>query len=113
MNSVFIESGDFDIGEGEEYQFINEIIPDIQFTGSGDNQTINVVLKKRNYPGESLTTSSTTNCTATTTKIQTRMRARQAVLRVESDDNGNTDVRTGVGFRIGATRMSLQPNGKR
>ena len=113
MDSVFIESGDFDIGEGEEYQFINEIIPDIQFTGSGDNQTINVVLKKRNYPGESLTTSSTTNCTATTTKIQTRMRARQAVLRVESDDDGNTDVRTGVGFRIGATRMSLRPNGKR
>ena len=113
MDSVYIESSDFDIGEGEEYQFVSEIIPDIKFTGSGNDQTINVVLKKRNYPGESLTTSSTTNCTSTTTKIQTRMRARQAVLRIESDDDGETSARSGVGFRIGATRMSLQPNGKR
>ena len=113
MDSVYIESSDFDIGEGEEYQFISEIIPDIKFTGSNTNQTINVVLKKRNYPGESLTTSSTTNCTSSTTRIQTRMRARQAVLRIESDDDGATTVRTGVGFRVGATRMALQPNGKR
>ena len=113
MDNVFIESSDFDIGEGEEYQFISEVIPDIKFTGSNTDQTINIVLKKRNYPGESLTTSSTTPCTSTTTRIQTRLRARQAVLRVESDDDGTTSVRTGVGFRLGATRMSLQSNGRR
>ena len=114
MESVYIESSDFDIGEGEEYQFINQIIPDVKFTGTGgSSQTINVVLKKRNYPGESLTTSSTSTCTASTTKIQTRLRARQAVLRVESDDDADISEQIGVGFRIGATRMSLQPNGKR
>jgi len=115
MDSVYIESSDFDIDPaGEEFQQIRRIIPDIKFTGDGgSDQTINIVLKKRNFPGESLSTSSTTTCTSTTTQINTRLRARQAALRIESDDDGSSGTRLGVGFRVGAMRMDLRPNGKR
>ena len=114
MDNVYIESSDFALGNGEEFQAINKIIPDIKFTGSGGSgQTVNVVLKQRNYPGESLSTESTNTCTATTTKIDTRLRARQAALRIESDDDGSVGVRSGVGFRVGAMRMDVRPNGRR
>jgi hypothetical protein len=115
MDNVYIQSSDFDIDPaGEEFQQIRRIIPDIKFTGTGgSDQTINIVLKKRNFPGESLSTSSTNTCTATTTQINTRLRARQAALRIESDDDGSSGTRLGVGFRVGAMRMDLRPNGKR
>jgi len=114
MDNVFIESADFDLGEGEDFQFIRRCIPDVKFTGNGGtDQTINFVLKARNFPGESLTTDQTTPFTGTTTKIDTRARGRQAAVRFESDDDGATGVRTGVGFRIGGTRLDLQPNGRR
>tara|TARA_A100001515_G_scaffold2896_1_gene2856 strand:+ start:123 stop:2000 length:1878 start_codon:yes stop_codon:yes gene_type:complete len=113
MSNVFIESADFDIGEGEQFQFIRRMIPDVKFNGDGSNQTLNVVLKTRNYPGDSLTSDQTTSFTATTTKIDMRARARQAALRFESDDDADTGDRLGVGFVIGATRLDLQPNGRR
>jgi len=114
MDDVYIESADFDIGDGEEFQFIKRMIPDVKFTGNGGNdQQINVVLKQRNYPGDSLSTDQTTSFTATTTKIDMRGRARQAALRFESDDDASTGVREGVGFRIGGTRLDIRPNGRR
>ena len=114
MDNVFIESADFDLGDGEEFQFIRRCIPDVKFTGdSGSTQTINFVLKARNYPGDSLSTDNTSSFTSSTTKIDTRARGRQAVIRFESDDDGDVGVRSGVGFRVGATRLDLQPNGRR
>ena len=114
MDNVFIESADFDIGEGEEFQFIKRMIPDVKFTGSGGSeQQINVVLKQRNFPGSSLTTDQTSSFTATTTKIDMRARARQAVIRFESDDDATNGVRLGVGFRVGGTRLDIRPNGRR
>ena len=113
MNNVYIESADFDIGDGEQFQFIRRMIPDVKFTGSNNSQQINVVLKQRNYPGDSLSTDQTTSFTASTTKIDMRARARQAALRFESDDDAAVGIREGVGFRVGATRLDLQPNGRR
>tara|TARA_R100000234_G_scaffold42625_1_gene25311 strand:- start:766 stop:2643 length:1878 start_codon:yes stop_codon:yes gene_type:complete len=114
MDNVFIESSDFALGNGEQFQSISRIIPDIKFTGSGGSgQTINFVLKQRDFPGDSLVTESTNTCTSSTTKIDTRLRARQAALRIESDDDNSVGARLGVGFRIGATRMDLKVNGRR
>ena len=111
MTNVFIESSDFDIDPGgEDFQFINRIIPDIKFTGTAatgsDGQAVNLVLKRRNFPGEELTTAVTSTCTSNTTKIDTRVRGRQAVLRIESNDDG-------VGFRVGAMRLDFRPDGRR
>ena len=107
MESVYIQSGDFDIGDGEEFQFIKRMIPDITFNGTGgSNQAIDAVLKVRDYPGDSLGTEQTTSFTGTTSKINMRARGRQAALRFQSGA-------AGVGFRLGNTRLDLQPNGKR
>jgi len=118
MTNVFIESSDFDIDPGgEDFQFISRIIPDIKFTGTGSTgsggQSVNVVLKRRNFPGESLTTAVTSTCDSATTKIDTRVRGRQAVLRIESDDDGAAGSTEGVGFRVGAMRLNFRPDGKR
>jgi hypothetical protein len=118
MTNVFIESSDFDIDPaGEDFQFIRRVIPDIQFTGTGSTgsggQTVNVVLKRRNFPGEALTTVITSTCDSATTKIDTRVRGRQAVLRIESDDDGSSGTAEGVGFRVGAMRLDFRPDGRR
>ena len=115
MTNVFIESADFDLGEGDAYQSISRIIPDVKFTGSAstgaEGQTLDIVLKRRNFPGEELTTAVTGGCTSVTTKIDTRVRGRQAVLRVQSNDTNANDV--GMSFRLGATRIDIKPDGMR
>jgi len=113
MDNVYVESSSLDIQEGDYYTFVNRIIPDIRFTGSNSDAAMNVVLKKRNWPAESLSTASTTSVTSSTDKINTRARARQVVLRFESDDDNSAGLREGLGFRVGATRMEIRPNGKR
>ena len=107
MASVYIQSGDFDIGNGQDFQFIKRMIPDIDFNGTGgSSQAVDAVLKVRNYPGDSLATEQTTSFTGTTTKIDRRARGRQAALRFQSSA-------AGVGFRLGNTRLDIQTNGKR
>ena len=115
MSNVFIESSDMDIQDGDYFSSISRVIPDVKFTGSGGaDQTINFILKSRNYPGESLATNTTQNVTSTTTRLDTRLRARQMAFRVESDDD-NSDVNTqkGVGWVLGDTRMDIKPSGRR
>ena len=113
MDNVYIESSSLDIQEGDYFTFVNRIIPDIKFTGTNSVAAMNIVLKKRNWPAESLSTASTTSVTSSTTNINTRARARQVVLRFESDDDNSEGLREGLGFRVGATRMEIRPNGKR
>jgi len=114
MDNVYIESSDFDIDDGQFFSSVSNIIPDVKFTGNGgSDQTINFVMKSRNFPGENLSTDTTQTVTSTTTKLNTRIRARQAVFRVESDDDGSTGTRTGVGWRLGDTRLDIRPDGRR
>ena len=115
MDNVYIQSSDFDMQpDGNYYTFIRKIIPDVKFTGDGgSDQTINFVLKSRDFPGDSLTTDTTQNVTSTTQKLDTRVRARQLTFRVESDDDNSTGARLGVGWRLGDTRMDIKPDGRR
>ena len=112
MTNVYIESSDFDIGDGEQFAFINRMIPDIRFLSNSDAGQVNFVLKTRNFPGDSLSTNSTSVITSSTEQSYVRARARQAVVRIESDDDnvaGNTE----TGWRIGATRLDVRPDGRR
>ena len=115
MDNVYIQSSDFDMQpDGDYYTFIRKIIPDVKFTGDGgSDQTINFVLKSRDFPGDSLTTDTTQNVTSTTQKLDTRVRARQLTFRVESDDDNSAGARLGVGWRLGDTRMDVKPDGRR
>ena len=113
MTNVFIESSDFDIGDGESFSFIKRIIPDFNFLENQNNGSINMVLKTRNFPGQSLTTDTTQAIQATTTQKHIRARGRQAVLRVESDDDATNDGNLQIGWRLGATRIDIQQDGTR
>jgi hypothetical protein len=117
MDNVFIQSGDIDLGDGDSFAFIKKIVPDVQFDttlGISNTPAINAVIKRRNYPGESLTTDSTTQITPTTTYGGLRTRTRQMVIRFESDDDNSIAAnRKDYKWRIGNTRLDIQVSGRR
>ena len=113
MTNVFIESSDFDIGDGESFGFVRRIIPDIKFLSNSDTGQVNAVLKTRNYPGDTLTTASTSVIESNTSKADVRARARQIVFRLESDDDAHNTGNSDVGWRLGATRLDIQTDGRR
>ena len=116
MTGVFIESADLDISSGEQFSFIKQVIPDMKFVqeaGSTNTPAMNIVLKRRDYPGQSLTTDSTTQVTTSSTFSNVRSRARQVVFRFESDDDNTADNQLDYKWRLGATRIDLQPSGRR
>jgi len=116
MDNVYVQSADFDFGEGETLAFIKRIIPDIKFinaVNTSPNGAVNVVLKKRDFNGESLSTNSTNQVTSSTTQSYVRARGRQFVLRFESDDDNSVGDRKDYKWRLGATRMDIQPSGRR
>src|SRR5210317_305565 len=114
MTNVFIESSDFDIGDGEQFTFIRRIIPDFKFIqNDNENGSVNIVVKTRNFPGDSLTTNSTSAIQDSTQQAYVRGRARQMVLRFESDDDAANGGNLGIGWRLGATRIDIRTDGRR
>ena len=113
MTGVFIESSDFDLGDGEQFAFARRIIPDFKFIENQNNCSVNVVVKTRNFPGDSLSTNSTSEITSSTQQSFIRARARQMALRVESNDDATDNGNLGVGWRLGATRIDIKADGKR
>ena len=71
------------------------------------------MLKTRDYPGDTLTTASTSQIAADTSKTDIRARARQITFRLESDDDAGSSGNDNVGWRLGATRLNVQPDGRR
>lgn len=116
MDNVFIESADVDIGDGDAFAFVRKIIPDISFVndiGTSQDGAVNFVLKRRNYPNESLSTDSTLQITSSTTYKSLRSRARQVVMRFESDDDNDDGDRLNYKWKLGSTRMDIQQSGRR
>ena len=116
MDNVFIQSADFDIGDGDSLAFVKRILPDVKFVnaqGTSPDPAINIVLKNRDFMGESLTTDSTSQIKSNTNKADVRARGRQFVLRFESDDDNNADDRKDYKWRLGNTRLDIQPSGRR
>ena len=102
----FIESADFDIGDGEQFMFVSRLVPDIDITSSDAEASVNYILKTRNYPGDSLATNSTNAVTATTQQAFLRSRSRQIALRVESST-------TDITWTMGDLRLDFRPDGRR
>jgi hypothetical protein len=110
MTGVFIESSDFDIGDGENFIFIKKIIPDVKFLSSEEGN-VNFVTKVRNFPGDSLSTVATSTVDSNTQQSHIRGRGRQAVIRIASNDGDSGN--DGVGWRLGATRLDIRQDGRR
>ena len=113
MTNVYIESSDLDIGDGEQFSFLKRIIPDYKFIEDVNSGNVNIVLKTRNFPGDSLATNSTNAVSANTQQVFVRSRSRQIALRFESDDDAANDGNLSIGWRLGATRIDIKPDGKR
>ena len=113
MTNVFIESADIDLGDGEQFAFVGRIIPDVRFLNNSAAGKVNMVIKTRDYPGDSLTTASTNQMGSDTQQIFTRERSRQMVLRLESDDDASGTGNDDVGWRLGATRADIRTDGRR
>ena len=102
----FIESSVFSIGDGDQFSFISRIIPDLDLTSSDASTSVNYIIKTRNYPGESLSTSSTSAVTSTTQQSFVRSRARSAALRIESSASD-------IAWTLGDVRLDVRPDGRR
>tara|TARA_R100001163_G_scaffold776_3_gene1316 strand:+ start:5507 stop:7405 length:1899 start_codon:yes stop_codon:yes gene_type:complete len=116
MDGVFIESADIDISDGERFAFLKRILPDILFvndTGTSQNAAVNIVVKRRDFSNQTLTTDSTTQITSSTTYGSLRSRGRQFVFRFESDDDNAETDRKNYKWRLGSTRVEIQPSGRR
>ncbi len=113
MTNVFIESSDFDLGDGQDFAFLQKIIPDFKFLQNDNSGNVNIVVKTRNFPGDSLTVDSTSAIAANSQQAFVRSRARQIVLRFESDDDATADGNLSIGWRLGATRIDIKPDGRR
>jgi hypothetical protein len=101
---AFIQSGYFDIAEGDNMLFMKRFIPD--FKNQVGNLTVRLLL--RPYPQSSASPSSLDPyvITPTTQKVDTRARGRQISLKIESDAL-NTN------WRYGTLRVDVQPDGLR
>jgi hypothetical protein len=112
-----IVSGDFDItrrtvrgqtvgtpdlrGDGEFIMRISRFIPDF-ISQTGDTQ---ISFQTRDFPNSSPTTTSFTS-TPSTTKVDTRLRARSIALKV-----ANTS--TSQAWKLGTFRLDIHPGGRR
>ena len=99
-----LQSGYFDIGDGDEMMFMSRFVPDFK-DQVGDIQ-VNLFL--REYPEASATNSSLDPYLVTpeTDKVDTRARGRQISLKIQSSSASST-------WRYGTLRVDIQPDGRR
>lgn len=115
--AAYLESSDFDIGDGQEFGFMWRILPDLTFRGSTvTSPRVMLSIKARLNSGSSYETALTdpTNVTRTsstpveqyTGQVYTRIRGRQAALRIDSTE-------VGVAWQVGAMRIDVRKDGRR
>jgi len=97
----FIQSSEFDIGEGDSQMLVSRVIPDFFLNGD-----LKLKMRTRDYPLGAQTRETIGTVSSGTTKINTRIRGRQMALRIESDGIGDD-------WRYGATRIDQRPDGRR
>ena len=111
----FIESSAIDIGDGDKFVSLKQVIPDITFNGSTSvNPDVSFTMKSRNNPGANFnqTTENTTQRSATTPveqftqKLDYRLRGRSFALRIDSTSLGTK-------YKLGTPRVDVREDGRR
>ena len=111
----FIESASIDIGDGDKFLSLKQVIPDIKFSGSTSvNPDVAFTMKSRNNPGADFneSTSNTTQRSATTPveqfteKLNYRLRGRSFALRIDSTSLGTK-------YKLGTPRVDIREDGRR
>ena len=75
--TAYIETGDIDIGEGDQFWFLNRIIPDIQFQNADSGKEVVISLNGHNYTNASQAEIASATITPSTDQSFIRGRARQ------------------------------------
>ena len=116
---AYISSAEFDIEDGEHFGFVWRMLPDLTFSGSDASPTPQVTYTL--YPMQNsgsgtgtavnkdvdkLTGAQYTVTEGFTGQINTRVRGRQLILKVSSDN-------LGTAWQLGATRIDIRPDGRR
>ena len=104
--NAYIESGGVEIGDGEQFMFVNRLIPDFEFRGTTASASMNLTMKGKDFPLNSSSTLATANVTENSNQSFVRARARESIIRVESSG-------TGYGWTLGQLRFDVRPDGRR
>ena len=117
----FIQSSDFDIGDGHNFGFVWRIIPDVSFNGSTNSApSLSFTVLPRQNPGapygqdDNPTVTSAQNYqNQRTYEVQqfteyayVRMRGRQMAFKIES-------TQLGTQWQLGVPRIDIRPDGRR
>ena len=100
-------TGYFDIAEGDNMMFVDQIWPDMKWgqLSESQNATVNLTFYVTNYPGDTPTTYGPFTMTQATEYITTRFRGRLIAIGVSSNDIGTF-------WRLGGIRYRAAPDGK-
>lgn len=115
-----ISSSEFDIGDGHNFGFVWRVLPDLTFSNSenapGDiSPRVTMTLYGLYNSGSGSVTSASAQVAGSSTyviteeftgQIFTRMRGRQMIFKIESDQLNTT-------WQLGAPRIDIRPDGRR
>jgi hypothetical protein len=124
--SSYVQSSDFDIGDGHNYGFVWRIVPDITFNGSNTaglgsvNPQVQFVVRPRQNPGSGYGVSPSPtiqsaqsyagqqiyNVQEFTEIVYSRIRGRQMAFKIESNTLGTQ-------WQLGVPRLDVRPDGRR
>ena len=112
----YIESADFDIGDGYQFSYVWRMIPDLTFTGSTSiDPDVTLTLTPRDYTGGSYTSETGKSVQASalspqelyTNQVDIRVRGRQLKFKID----GSTAI--GTKWQLGTPRIDIKPDGRR
>ena len=118
---AYIQSADFNIGDGHNYGFVWRMIPDITFDGSNvNNPAVTITMRPRQNPGSNYGTAPTPEVISAqnyqgqrnyvvqqfTEIVYTRVRGRQMAFKISSDG-------LGVQWQLGVPSIDVRPDGRR
>ena len=118
---AFIQSSDFDIGDGHNFGFVWRILPDLTFNGSNVNEPkVTMTVRPRRNSGanygtadspevpsdQNYTTQRNYDVQLFDGQVYTRLRGRQMAFRITSTD-------LGVAWQLGTPRIDIRNDGRR
>ena len=119
--TAYVQSSDFDIGDGHNFGFVWRLIPDVTFDGSTVTApTLDFTVRPRQFPGSNYGNSNnpevissisyagqrTYNVQQFTEQVYVRIRGRQMAFKVSSDT-------LGTAWQLGVPRIEVRPDGRR
>jgi hypothetical protein len=118
---AYVQSSDFDIGDGHNFGFVWRILPDVNFNGSTvNNPEVTMTVRPRVNSGTPYGTADNPAVVSAqnyvtlpqytaqqfTGQVYTRLRGRQMAFRIESTG-------LGVAWQLGSPRIDIRPDGRR